>query len=84
MVRTYGADDADDRYVFTDAYSDYAGAGGHATNIRDTNGGADTVNAAAVGSASRIRLDGAVGSIDGVAVRFGGSSTRSAATATTG
>ena len=72
MVRTWGADDADDRFVFTDAYSDYAGAGDHATNIRDRNGGADTVNAAAVGSASRIRLDGAVGSIDGVAVRLAG------------
>ena len=31
VVRTWGADDADDRFVFTDAYSDYAGAGGHAT-----------------------------------------------------
>jgi subtilisin-like proprotein convertase family protein len=72
VLRTWGADTADDRYVFTDAYSDRAGQAGHATDIVDDNGGSDTVNAAAVRSASEIRLDGATGSVDGVDVRFAG------------
>ena len=37
-----------------------------------SNGGSDTVNAAAVTSASTIRLDGGAGSIGGVAVSFAG------------
>jgi subtilisin-like proprotein convertase family protein len=72
VIRTFGAFTTDDRYVFTDAYSDYAGIGGHATTINDTNGGIDTVNAGAVTTGSTIRLDGAFGAIDGVAVRFFG------------
>ena len=72
VVRTWGADTRDDRFVFTEAYSDRAGSGGHATEVADGNGGSDTVNAAAVGSDSAIRLDGRAGSIDGVAVRFAG------------
>jgi subtilisin-like proprotein convertase family protein len=72
VLRTWGADSADDRYVFTDAYSDHAGGNGHATEIVDGNGGSDTANAAAVRSASEIRLDGAAGSIDGIEVRLAG------------
>ena len=59
-----------DRFVFTNEYSDYAGNAGHDTAVSDANGGTDTVNASAVGSNSIIRLDGATGSIDGVAVTF--------------
>jgi subtilisin-like proprotein convertase family protein len=70
VIRTFGAATLDDRYVFTNEYSDYAGVGGHATAIVDLNGGTDTVNAAAVSSSSNIRLDGTAGWIDGVAVSF--------------
>lgn len=70
VIRTWGAFTSDDRYVFTNEYSDYDGVAGHLTNIIDTNGGADTVNASAVTTSSVIRLDGLVGSIDGVGVRF--------------
>ena len=72
VVRTRGADTVDDRYVFTDEYAGHAGVGGHATDILDCNGGSDTANAAAVTSASTIRLDGGAGSIGGVAVSFAG------------
>ena len=72
VVRIHGADTVDDRYVFTEEYSEHAGVAGHATDIVDPNGGSDTVNAAAVRSASTIRLDGSAGSIDGVAVSFDG------------
>lgn len=71
VIRTFGTSTTADRYVFTNEYSDYDGVSGHATLISDTNGGTDTVNAAAVSSASTIRLDGVAGAIDGVAVRFG-------------
>ena len=72
VVRTRGADTVDDRYVFTDEYAGHAGVGGHATDILDLNGGSDTANAAAVTSASTIRLDGGAGSIGGVAVSLAG------------
>ncbi len=70
VIRTFGTSSSADRYVFTNEYSDYDGVAGHATVISDANGGTDTVNAAAVSSASNIRLDGTLGSIDGVGVRF--------------
>ncbi|EYD78202.1 hypothetical protein Rumeso_00224 [Rubellimicrobium mesophilum DSM 19309] len=70
VVRTWAAASPDDRYVFTNEYSDYASVAGHKTAITDGNGGADTVNAAAVTSGSTIRLDNVNGLIDGVAVRF--------------
>lgn len=72
VVRVGGTASADDRYLFTDAYSDVAGEGGHRRSIDDADGGRDTVNAAAVSSDSRIRLGGEAGSIDGVSVRFAG------------
>ncbi len=70
VIRTFGAFSSDDRYIFTNEYSDYAGLFGHDTNVSDANGGIDTVNAAAVGTGSIIRLNGAVSTIDGVAVTF--------------
>lgn len=72
VVTGYGAATTDDRYIFTNEYSDYAGVGGHLTAISDSNGGTDTVNAAAVSSGSDIRLDGTNGVIDGVTVSFSG------------
>jgi Ca2+-binding RTX toxin-like protein/subtilisin-like proprotein convertase family protein len=70
VVRTYGVFSSEDRYIFTNEYSDYAGLFGHVVNVSDANGGTDTVNASAVSSASTIRLDGAASSIDGVSVTF--------------
>lgn len=72
VITGYGASTTDDRYIFTNEYSNYAGVSGHLTAITDSNGGTDTVNAAAVSSASNIRLDGGSGVIDGVSVTFSG------------
>lgn len=68
VIRTYGTAGTNDRHIFTDEYSDYAGIGGHSTTVNDANGGTDTANAAAVTSDSLIRLDGVAGNIDGVAL----------------
>ena len=70
VIRTFGASTVDDRYVFTNEFSNYAGLFGHVTAVADSNGGTDTANASAVSAASNIRLDGTIGSIDGVAVTF--------------
>ncbi|KAJ54241.1 hypothetical protein ACMU_18620 [Actibacterium mucosum KCTC 23349] len=40
--------DANDTYVYTNEFSDFAGDGNHVTVLQDTNGGVDTLNAAAV------------------------------------
>lgn len=72
VVTAYGRNTTDDRYIFTNEYSDYAGVAGHLTAVNDSNGGVDTVNAAAVSSGSDIRLDGGSGVIDGVSVSFTG------------
>ena len=62
------ATDTNDRYVYTNEYSDYANVGGHGTTLSDTNGGADTINASAVSSNSVINLNaGSTSIIDGVA-----------------
>lgn len=67
VLKTFGAETRDDRYVFTDEYSSVRGKD---TTIDDADGGNDTANAAAVSSDSTIRLDGVAGAIDGVATRF--------------
>jgi subtilisin-like proprotein convertase family protein len=72
VITTFGSAGTGDRYLFTNEYSNYAGLTGHARTISDTNGGNDTISAAAVGSASTIRLDGSAGLIDGVGVSFSG------------
>jgi Ca2+-binding RTX toxin-like protein len=64
-LRIYGTATSDDRYIFTNEYSEYAGTYA-SQSISDTNGGTDVVNAAAVTSASTIRLDGSTSIIDGV------------------
>jgi subtilisin-like proprotein convertase family protein len=67
VVRTFGGFSADDRYVYTNEYSNYDGLFGHSTTIVDTNGGIDTLNAAAVTSNSTIKLKSGIASIiDGV------------------
>ena len=70
VIRVIGDFSPDDRYVFTNELSDYAGILGHVTNVVDTNFGTDTVNAAAVTTGSVIRLDGVSGLIDGVGMTF--------------
>ncbi|WP_102961346.1 S8 family serine peptidase, partial [Mangrovicella endophytica] len=74
ILTTYGASqNINDRYVYTDEFSDYAGTSGHATTINDTNGSSfDVVNASAVSTASTINLDGSASTIDGVTVYFNG------------
>lgn len=75
VLKTYGAATDNDRYVYTNEYSDYAGIGGHTVNVTDTNGGTDTVNASAVSTASIIWLDspsGLVSQIDGIVTTFSG------------
>jgi len=56
--------DDDDLYVYTEEFSDFAGDGNHLTVLNDTNGGIDTLNAAAVISNSTVNLDGTA-TIDG-------------------
>ncbi|WP_188972039.1 S8 family serine peptidase, partial [Neoroseomonas lacus] len=69
VLRTWGRFSADDRYVFTNEYSDYAGTFGHTTTIADANGGTDAFNASAVSSGSIINLNaGGASVIDGVAL----------------
>lgn len=69
ILRVMGRAGIGDRYVFTD---EVARRGGGTTPllVADTDGGRDTVNAAAVTGDQVIRLDGVAGSIAGVAVRF--------------
>lgn len=72
VIKTWGSATPGDRYIYTDEYADYAGLSGHNTAVTDTNGGTDTVNAAAVTTSSTIRLDGVVGLIAGQAASFSG------------
>ncbi|WP_022697302.1 S8 family serine peptidase [Euryhalocaulis caribicus] len=67
-----GTPDNDDLYVFTEEFSDYAGVDGHSTVFGDSNGGTDTLNAAAVTSNTMINLGAGAGTIDGVAVTSSG------------
>ena len=59
--------DADDIYVYTNEFSAFAGDGNHLLTLEDTNGGTDTLNAAAVTAASIITL-GVSAVIDGVTI----------------
>ncbi|MBB97277.1 MAG: furin [Rhodobacteraceae bacterium] len=71
--------DADDLYVYTNEFSDFAGVGNHLLTLNDTNGGIDTLNAAAVTAASIITLGGTatidgqlISSVTGIENVFGG------------
>jgi len=57
----------DNVHVFTNQYSNFASASGRDA-VTDTNSGIDTINAAAVTTASVIRLNGGTSTIDGVSV----------------
>lgn len=63
------AQSADDLYIFTDDFGGFSGSALAARNvIRDTDGGTDTLNLAAVTSASTINLTAGTGIIAGKAV----------------
>lgn len=55
-------------FVFTNEFSDYDGVAGHSTSFSGGSTGVDTINVAAVTSASTIDLKSNTGTIDGVAI----------------
>lgn len=61
-------------YVYTDEFSDSVadGSHSHSANLKDTNGGVDTLNAAAVATGSTVDLSKGTGMIDGVAMKISG------------
>ncbi|MGB3245304.1 MAG: S8 family serine peptidase [Sulfitobacter sp.] len=69
-VRMHGATSLlnNDRFVFTDEFSDYDGLFGHSTSAFAGGVGDDTINAAAVTGNTTINLVTDTGTIDGVAV----------------
>nr|WP_250637070.1 proprotein convertase P-domain-containing protein [Falsihalocynthiibacter arcticus] len=73
VLTTTGSEiSADDRYIFTDEFSDYAGTSNHRVAFDDTNGGADWINAAAVTSGVTLNFATGTGVIDGVAITVSG------------
>lgn len=70
QISVFMAPTRDDRYIFTNELSDYIRDGAHSSSIHDSNGGNDTANAAAVNSASVIRLQGGESRIDGTSLTF--------------
>ncbi len=65
-LRTYGSvPGADDVYIYTDQFAAVAEAGGPRTRLTDTDGGRDTVNAAAVSGNVVIDLSGGPSTIAG-------------------
>ena len=71
-LRTAGsAITADDVFIFTNEYSDYAGVDGHLTNFAGGTG-TNTINAAAVTAAITIDLANGTGTIDGVGITMSG------------
>ena len=67
QLTAYGSSNTkDDLYVYTNEYSKYAGLFGHPTTLSDSDGGTDTINAAAVTLPSLINLSaGFTSMIDG-------------------
>ncbi|MEM8613712.1 MAG: S8 family serine peptidase [Cyanobacteria bacterium P01_H01_bin.105] len=57
-----------DTFIFTEEYSDYAGLSSH-TRVFNGGQGTDTINAAAVDTATFINLETGYGFIDGVSIR---------------
>ncbi len=66
------AESANDRYIFTEAFSEVAGGSGHSTTIADTDGGRDVVNAAPLTGDSTLDLGLGSGVLDGVSVAIDG------------
>ena len=58
----------DDRFVFTNEFSDYAGLFGHSTSAFAGGSGDDTINAAAVTGNTVLNMSAGTGTIDGVAI----------------
>lgn len=71
QLTIYGSAQVNDRYIFTNEYSDY-GAYNRINTVVDTDGGTDVANAAAVTGNSRIFLDGRVSLIDNMRTTFSG------------
>ncbi len=71
QLTIFGSTQVNDRYVFTNEYSDY-GAYNRVNVIADTNGGTDVANAAAVTGNMSIFLDGRLSLIDTMRTRFTG------------
>jgi len=72
-VTAYGQTASDDNtYVYTDEFSDFVGTGGHSANLKDSNGGSDTIDAAAITSAMTVDFSTGTGMIDGVAMKIKG------------
>jgi Ca2+-binding RTX toxin-like protein len=72
-LRLYGdAPSSDDTYIYTDEFDEsFSRDAAHATQratLNDSDGGIDTINAAALSGAAIIRLDGGASSIDGHAL----------------
>ncbi|MBO9422760.1 S8 family serine peptidase [Labrenzia sp. R4_2] len=61
----------DDVYIVTNEFSDFAALSSHSTSFNDT-AGTDTLNAAAVDSASIVNLLAGTGTLDGIAVSLSG------------
>lgn len=59
-----------DTYYYTNEFSDYSDT--HSANLKDTNGGRDLLNAAAVTAAMTVDLGKGTGNIDGVAMKIKG------------
>jgi subtilisin-like proprotein convertase family protein len=59
-------------YVYTNEFADAVKDGDHATTLADTNGGHDTLNAAAVTSAVTVNLNKGTGKIDSVTMKISG------------
>jgi subtilisin family serine protease len=73
VVTVYGsAPSKDDTYVYTNEFSDFTADKSHSKNLKDTDGGTDTLNAAAVSSSSSIDLSKGTGKIDGVTMQIKG------------
>ncbi|MHA7774510.1 proprotein convertase P-domain-containing protein [Roseibium sp. M-1] len=72
---------ADDNYIFTSEYADYAGTFGHSQTLADTDGGIDNVNTSALSSNNTLRLfGGGTSVIEGVSVTTSGSTIENAIT----
>jgi len=70
-VTVYGAEQsADDTYYYTNEFADFLDT--HASTFSDTDGGVDTLNAAAVTAAISVDLLKGKGVIDGAAMRLSG------------
>ncbi len=64
--------DDDDRYIFTEAFSELAGGSGHSAAILDTDSGRDLVNAAPIAANSNLDLGFGSSTLYGIFVSLNG------------